>query len=209
MFGRTRGAIAGLTLVLALAGCSNGGGSDSGGTSGGGGSKGGARPVDSPLNPSQVAQAIPGKIAVPQGWHGGEPLVAQGGEAQEQCQLTARWSCAGVTAQASSEYSHGADVDAGFTVIAYDSVDNAKVGLKTLVADNHDEGGLKPLTVEAGADESDAYSKEEFGVVAMRVGTVVAMVVGQSLPKDHDLTSFAKFQVERITTAATGKNPDA
>ncbi|MGV9275729.1 hypothetical protein [Streptomyces griseosporeus] len=207
MFGGARGAVIGLALVVALAGCSNGGDSGSGG--GTGGSKGGARPVDSPLNPSQVAQAIPGKIAAPQGWHGGEPLVAQGGEAQEQCQLTARWSCAGVTAQASSEYSHGADVDAGFTLIAYDSVDNAKVGLKTLVADNHDKGGLKPLTVEAGADESDAYSKEEFGVVAMRVGTVVAMVVGQSLPADHDLTSFAKFQVERITTAATGKNPDA
>ncbi|GGX31227.1 hypothetical protein [Streptomyces noursei] len=37
----------------------------------------------------------------------------------------------------------------------------------------------------------------------------VAVMFGKQLPKDHDLPSFVKLQVNRITTAATGKNPDA
>ena len=43
----------------------------------------------------------------------------------------------------------------------------------------------------------------------MVLRVVVALVFSDSLPKDHDLQSFAKFQVQRINSVTTGKNPDA
>ncbi|MFF9013527.1 hypothetical protein ACF09C_11265 [Streptomyces sp. NPDC014870] len=97
-----------------------------------------------------------------------------------------------------------------FELLAYDSIDNAKVGMKSMVSDIHDgKPDAKPLTVDAGADETDAYADGDRPGVVLRVGTVVAFVFGESLPKDNDLQSFATFQVQRINTAATGKNPDA
>ncbi|MFD0268609.1 hypothetical protein ACFVGY_18855 [Streptomyces sp. NPDC127106] len=214
MLKKARGKAAGLALILALAGCSSDG--DSGDTGGGaGGASGGASGASAaaaPLNPSQLAQAIPGKLAAPEGWKGREPRVLNGGEAQKHCQLAARFSCAGLTGMANTQISASYDTDVKFELLAYDSVENAKAGMKTLVADTR-EGAkadtLKPLTIDVGADETDAYAKENRTNAALRVGTVVAFVIGSSLPKDHDLHSFASMQVQRITTAAAGKNPDA
>ncbi|WP_137990017.1 hypothetical protein [Streptomyces vilmorinianum] len=196
-----RGAAAGITLVLALAGCSEGS------TSGGG--AGESRAADAPFNPSQLAQAIPSELAAPKGWKGDSPLVRDGSKLRKLCEQGARFSCAGLTSYGNSRYStSGAFVD--FELLAYDSVDNAKVGMKSMVADIHDgKPDAKPLTVDAGADETDAYADGNRPGVVLRVGTVVAFVFGETLPKDNDLQSFAKFQVQRINTAATGKNPDA
>jgi hypothetical protein len=204
-----RGAAMGLTLVLALAGCTDEG---AGGIGGGGENGGDGRAADAPFNPSQLAQAVPSELAAPKGWRGESPLVKDGSEAQKLCEQAARFSCAGLTSMGTSGYQDdqsAASVD--FEVLAYDSVDNAKVGMKTLIADVRDgkSDELKPLTVDAGADETDAYADGTRPGVVLRVGTVVAFVFGESLPKDHDLQSFAKLQVQRINTAATGKNPDA
>ncbi len=67
----------------------------------------------------------------------------------------------------------------------------------------------KPLTIDTDADETDAFTDEESSTAALRVGSVVAVMPGTRLSKDRDLPSFAKVRVDRITTAATGKNPDA
>ncbi|MBB6079484.1 hypothetical protein [Streptomyces paradoxus] len=105
----------------------------------------------------------------------------------------------------------GGDTDADFTLLAYDSVESAKVGMKTMAAGQHegDTSKIKPLSVEAGADETNAYRKDPFKVVALRVGTVVALIIGENLPKNHDLQFFAKLQVDRINIAVTGRNPDS
>lgn len=209
MVSKARGAAVGLALTLVLAGCS----SDGNGNGNGNGREGGGAGVGAtPLNPSQLAQAIPSKLAAPKGWKGRQPRVLDGSEAQKQCQLAARFSCAGLTAMANTQYSQTFDTDVKFELLAYDTVDNAKAGMKTLVADTREgttADTLKPLTINAGADESDAYAKEKQTNAVLRVGTVVAFVIGTTLPQDHDLQSFASMQVQRVTSAATGKNPDA
>ncbi|WP_371575435.1 hypothetical protein [Streptomyces sp. NBC_01314] len=210
MLQKARGVAMGLALILAPAGCSDDG--DSGGGDGGGAGGGAA---DAPFAPSQPAQAIPSKLVAPKGWKGMEPSVRDGAEARKFCEQAAQWGCAGLTAFATTRYlmlESGGETDADFTLLAYDSVESAKAGMKTMVAENHegDPGTIKPLTIDVGADETDAYAKDgKFTVAALRVGTVVALVIGESLPKEHDLRSFATTQVQRITTAATGKNPDA
>ncbi|MEV4192809.1 hypothetical protein [Streptomyces toxytricini] len=113
---------------------------------------------------------------------------------------------------ANTQYSQTFDTDVKFELLAYDTVDNAKAGMKTLVADTREgttADTLKPLSINTGADETDAYAKEKQTNAALRVGTIVAFVIGTTLPQDRDLQSFASMQVQRITTAATGKNPDA
>ncbi|MFJ9824600.1 hypothetical protein ACIRSU_09495 [Streptomyces sp. NPDC101160] len=215
MLHKTRGAVAGLTLVLALAGCSGGSGGE-----GGGGKDGGGGLADAPFNPSQVAQAIPSKLAAPKGWLAQEPRVLDGSTAREQCETQGQWSCAGLTAQATTRHSDentngDKEVNVQFTLLAYDSVDNAKAAMKAAVAENHKDEKTKPkrLTIDTAADETDAFAEEDQGetyqTAELRVGSVVAVMFGRNLPKDHELPSFVKMQVDRITTSATGKNPDA
>ncbi|MFG2138629.1 hypothetical protein [Streptomyces sp. NPDC048650] len=120
-------------------------------------------------------------------------------------------SCSGVTSMGSAVYyEKDSGKDTRFTLLAYDSVDNAKVGMKTFVAHRHEAAGdkLKPLSVQAGADETDAYAKENASSAILRVGTVVAYVAAPEL-KPKDLQTLAKLQVDRIKVAATGKSPDA
>ncbi|MET9957299.1 hypothetical protein ABZ135_37885 [Streptomyces sp. NPDC006339] len=203
------GGVVGLALVLALAGCSGGSGTNGGGSNGGG-----VKAVAGPLTSAQVAQAIPSKLAAPKGWKGKTPQVQEGSELQEFCQMKGSWSCAGLSAAATTQHfdlDSGGEIDVDFELLAYDSVESAKVGMKTMVAQHHESSAaaIKPLTIDVGADETDAYAKEESSVAALRVGTVVALVYGHALPKDHDLRSFATMQVQRITTVAAGKNPDA
>ncbi|MGW7261516.1 hypothetical protein [Streptomyces sp. NPDC054834] len=170
--------------------------------------------ADAPFNPSQVAQAIPSQLAAPKGWKGQEPRVLNGNAAREQCETQAQWGCAGITGYATTQYfttDSGGDTNVMFTLLAYDSVENAKAGMKAAVAENHKDEKTKPqpLAVDTSADETDAFTDEGYPTAALRVGSVVAVMFGKQLPKDHDLPSFAKLQVDRITTAATGKNPDA
>ncbi|CAL9378050.1 hypothetical protein [Streptomyces sp. enrichment culture] len=206
---KTRAGAVGLALILALAGCS-----DDGGTSGGGTSGSDKKTVAAPLTTAQVAQAIPSELAAPAGWKGRTPRVQEGGELREFCEMKGAWSCAGLTTAATTQHfkpDSGGEIDVDFELLAYDSVDSAKVGMKTVVARHHEKNAaaIKPLTIDVGADETDAYTKEESTVAALRVGTVVALLYGHSLPKDQDLRSFATMQVERITSVAAGKNPDA
>ncbi|MBB4981171.1 hypothetical protein [Streptomyces nymphaeiformis] len=106
-------------------------------------------------------------------------------------------------------------MDVQFTLLAHDSVENAKAGMKAAVAENRKGANSKPkpLTIDTAADEIDAFTEEDQGstyqTAELRVGSVVAVMSGENLPKDHELSSFVKMQVDRITTAATGNNPDA
>lgn len=176
-------------LVLALAGCS-------------GGSNGkGDDATPAPFNASQVAQAIPGKLAASKGWKGQEPRVLDGSAAQKQCQLVGQWACAGLTSMATTQHfqlNSGGDTDVKFTLLAYDSVENAKAGMKAAVAEKHkdNQSKVKPLTIDVGADETDAYTdaddQGEYATAKLRVGSLVAVMYGTALPKAHDLQSFAK-----------------
>ncbi|MEU2505355.1 hypothetical protein ABZ621_11630 [Streptomyces sp. NPDC007863] len=199
-----RGLAMGVTLMLGLAACSDGPGGSDDPFSG---------PVAAPFNPSQVAQALPSRLSAPQGWEGDEQNVIDGGEAMEACQDAASVSCVGLTAMGETEYDSEAvsDREISFGLVAYDSVDNAKVGMKSLLAENREESGdkAKPLALDAGAEESEAYTEERDATVVLRVGTLVGYVSGSELAAPGDLQPFARLLTDRIKVAATGRNPDA
>jgi hypothetical protein len=141
------------------------------------------------------------------------PVLYEGSEALKYC-TNQGLACGGVTSMGSSQY--WADNESNsprlrFTLLAYDTVDNATAGMKNLIASRHtDKGGkVKTLTIKPGADATDAYGTDDSSTAIMRVGTVLAYVVGTDGTKPGDLQKFAKLQVDRIKATAAGKNPDA
>ncbi|MER7765246.1 hypothetical protein [Streptomyces sp. NPDC097619] len=107
-----------------------------------------------------------------------------------------------------------------FTLLAYDSVDNAKVGMKMLIEKQLEwlrKHNPKSLNLKIDADEVDASEtvgsvsdpQSRYGYVNLRIGTVAASISTEDLPRDKNLQFFAKLQAERIVIAASGKNPDA
>ncbi|GAA3252757.1 hypothetical protein [Nonomuraea helvata] len=194
MYQGVHAAILGVILLLGLTACSN-------------------DATAAQFNPSQLTQALPSKLSVPQGWEGNQQQVVDGSRAQERCQQESAPSCAGVTSLGSTLYEQtgSSDTRMRFTLIAYDTVENAKVGAKALIASEHGDAGdkLKALSIETGADETDAFTENEHSTAVLRVGTVVAFLAGLNLAKPDDMQMLAKLQVDRIRTAATGKNPDA
>jgi hypothetical protein len=83
--------------------------------------------------------------------------------------------------------------------------------LPHLITSRHtDKGGkVKTLTIQSGADATDAYRTDDSCDTITREGTVLAYVVGVDGTKPGDLQKFAKLQVDRIKATAAGKNPDA
>lgn len=201
-----RGTVVGLALLCVLTACSGESNDDPGSP--------GDETAATPLNPSQLSQAMPSKVGAPEGWRGREPQVLDGAEARKLCEQQATASCAGVTALGSAIYNLEAssDTHTRFTLLAYDSVDNAKAGYKTLVADDKEDAGTaaKALDLQpGGADDIYGYTKDGASVAEVRVGTVLASIAGRDLPNPDDLQTLVTLQVDRIKTAATGKNPDA
>lgn len=194
----SRSAVIGAICICALAACSHGGDQASA----------------TVFNPSQLSQAMPSKLGAPHGWRGSEPVVYQGSEALKYCGYQ-ELACSGVTAMGNSHYeAQNSEADSGprlrFTLLAYDGDSNAKAGMKGLVASVHKQDAKsKALSIQSWADETDAYTTGDSSSAVMRVGTVVAYVAGVHVTKPADLQKFAKLQVERIKTAAGGKNPDA
>ncbi|WEH18487.1 hypothetical protein [Streptomyces sp. VNUA24] len=192
-------------LMVGLAACSEESSADNDGSSG-------SDATTVAFNPSQLSQALPSKIGAPQGWRGKQPVLYEGAEAQKQCGYQ-ELSCAGLTSLGSSVYypTSSSDTNVRFTLAAYDTVDNAKVGMKTLVASVHEDEGdsLKTLSIQAGADQTEAFADDDSSSAILRVGTIVSYVAGIHVSKPDDLQMLATMQVDRIKTSATGKNPDA
>ncbi|MFG3308638.1 hypothetical protein [Streptomyces wuyuanensis] len=69
--------------------------------------------------------------------------------------------------------------------------------------------GTEPLTVEAGADETEAFTERDRGDVIMRVGAVVVHLNSDDDKTTAALEQFSVLQVERIEKAAAGQEPEA
>ncbi|MBQ0866781.1 hypothetical protein [Streptomyces sp. RK75] len=199
----------GAVLVLGLAGCSEASDADDSGKGGLG--DGDAMVVR--LSPSQLSQALPSKLSAPKGWEGEQREVVQGSEAWEQCEQQGDLTCSGLTSLGTTRFEkpYPSKASMKFTLLAYDTEDNAKVGMKELVTAEHEDAGdkLKPRTVKAGADDTDAFDETYHSTAILRVGTVVAFLPGKHLPQADHLRTFAKLQVDRVKIASAGKNPDA
>ncbi|WP_405713676.1 MULTISPECIES: hypothetical protein [unclassified Streptomyces] len=183
------------------------------------------------LSPDQVQSSLPSNNSLPKGWHlalmGSTPTLTEGAEATENCGSETGTSCAGLTAagrisingpQTTEEFKADADEQyVAIQIFSFDSAENATVAMKALMAtvrkDAEGDTPTKPLKISAGAEETDAFFEEISGKystdVSMRTGAVVIKMSGYDLKKTDIAGVVAKLQVDRITKAAHGKNPDA
>ncbi|MFG2716618.1 hypothetical protein ACGFX2_39810 [Streptomyces goshikiensis] len=153
------------------------------------------------LSAEQVRVAIPSGGSLPEGWIGGswasKPQVDEGAKAAKECGPDTQTSCAGLTAYGhrsvetkENAESTGKGAPVHFHVYSFDTAENAGVAFKGLAANKRKQaskGGSAPapLTISAGADETDAFSEDvsgEYSVeVMMRVGGVVVYLNGYNL----------------------------
>ncbi|TLS45659.1 hypothetical protein FE633_12845 [Streptomyces montanus] len=218
-----RGTVLATLLVVAMTGC--GGGSEESGPAGGQNGDSlegheGKAPVA--LTSDQVRMALPSTGSLPEGWRvavGGSAEAKAGQEAASDCENDTQSNCGGlVTMGRAMLEAVGAsqwDNTVFVKVHSFDSVENAGVAMKSLVAAARKQAGTdaEPMKVSAGAEETDAFSEEISDYysadVTMRVGTVVVHLSGTDLAKTDGIDALAKFQIDRIKQAASGKNPDA
>ncbi|WP_405959329.1 hypothetical protein OG239_36255 [Streptomyces sp. NBC_00868] len=212
-------------LAVVLAGC----GGDPVGRANGDSLEGHESATSLTLSAEQVRVAIPSGGSLPEGWIGGnwasKPQVDEGAKAAKECGPDTQTSCAGLTAYGhrsvetkENAESTGKGAPVWFHIYSFDTAENAGVAFKGLVANKRkqaSQGGSPPapLTISAGADETDAFSEDvsgEYSVqVMMRVGGVVVYLKGYDQRKPDDLQGLAKLQIDRIRKTAEGKNPDA
>lgn len=178
------------------------------------------------LTSSQVQAVLPGSSSLPGEWGGvggGGEDVLYGAEAAKDCGFDTGTSCAGLTArgmrvveqQTAEELVANAPEQTVFIkVYAFDSVENAAVASKAMVArEREDNDDAQPLKIAAGAEETEAFSmklSDRYSTsVTMRTGAVVISLKGSDLKNADDMQALAKLQVDRIAKTAAGKNPDA
>ncbi|MGW7359069.1 hypothetical protein ACWGI0_21165 [Streptomyces sp. NPDC054802] len=214
----TRGIAAGVVLMAALTAC---GGSDDGLDAFRG--DGDKPPVT--LTPDMVRTALPSRASAPKGFEGDDIKVEVGDEAVEECADSTESNCGGLLSMGATDFDtddsgrgdssdYNGDVD--FGILAFRSPDDARATYKALVTKERskaEEDGkkAKPVEIDAGAEETDAFEDADGEtMVMMRIGSVVAVVNGEGTfvvkPNYNDL---AKLQIDRLKKTAQGMNPDA
>ncbi|MGW4163663.1 hypothetical protein [Streptomyces sp. NPDC004788] len=66
---------------------------------------------------------------------------------------------------------------------------------------------MKPLEMNTGAEETQAFQHDNSIHVVMRVGSVVAYVMASDTSPDN-VKYAAKLQIARVQAVAAGINPD-
>lgn len=125
-------------------------------------------------------------------------------------------SSAGARGETTYDKSGDSEHQILFTVMAFDTQDNARVAMKGLAARVSAAGyaePAKPITIETGAQETQAFSgqsraEDTTNFAIMLIGNVVAEVesVGESRSM---LQEQSALQVQRIKLASADKNPDS
>ncbi|MFV0137877.1 hypothetical protein ACLGIH_32590 [Streptomyces sp. HMX87] len=90
-----------------------------------------------------------------------------------------------------------------FTLFSFDSPQAASAVAKGMAARKRDGGGtaLEPVRIEAGADDTDAFSSGRLTDVVMRVGGVVAYVRAVET-ETGNVNHAATHQADRIKNVA-------
>ncbi|OXY95708.1 hypothetical protein BEK98_16355 [Streptomyces diastatochromogenes] len=206
MFKAVRGIAFGVVLMAALTAC----GSSDGGQGGGSDPKKTSPIV---LDPDMVLRALISKAAAPKGWQGGGGDLFDSDKVTEVCRENTSSDCVGLSTVGRSTISpEDENLDSvEIRVYAFQSPDDAKVTMKAFVA--HDRkysvDGSKPPRISTDAEETEAFTLTDHTDVIMRVGGVVVSLRGPGGDRQPDYQTLAKVQIDRIKTAATGKNPDA
>ncbi|MFJ8078901.1 hypothetical protein ACIQ7Q_34440 [Streptomyces sp. NPDC096176] len=213
-----RGITAGVVLMAVLTAC---GGSDDGLDAFRG--DGDKPPVT--LTPDMVRTALPSKASAPKGFEGDNIKVEAGDEAVEECAAWTESNCGGLLSIGATDFdtddsgrsdSSDYDGEVGFGLLAFQSPGDASATYKALVTKERskaekDGKKAKPLEIDAGAEETEAFEDADGEtMVMMRIGSVVAVVNGDgTFVEKPNYNDFAKLQIDRLKKTAQGMNPDA
>ncbi|MFF1906521.1 hypothetical protein [Kitasatospora sp. NPDC058218] len=177
--------------------------------------------------PDQVRDALPGQATLPTGWRlasgAKPPQVIEQAEASSTCRKKLVISCSGLQLGGTVRYELAAntDNDIRFTLLTFDSVENAGPAFDAMVSSlEKDDDKVRRINVKAAAEQSQGFerpaesSDSAGGVVAsamaLRVGTVVVLIELDEDERDHrTLQQFTALQAERIKRVQQGTDPDA
>lgn len=125
---------------------------------------------------------------------------------------------AGLVAMGSDSYDEGTvnrpegdpEQRANVVVLSFGSAEGAKAVMRNLVNVGRRGGSPQPTKIEAGAQDSEAFSTSDSGVystqVTMRVDKVVISVWGADLKQPSDIQPIAETLVDRVKRASEGKS---
>ncbi|MCF3105957.1 hypothetical protein IPZ58_30930 [Streptomyces roseoverticillatus] len=159
--------------------------------------------------------ALPVEAGVGDIFVGGNPVVVQEGEALTHCSAETKSPCAGLQAAGKKEMDARGSADKTrleFTLYTFRTEEEASRAMKDLAEQQRkssaeDGTPSKPLTVDSGADETDAIQDGDRSHVVMRIGAVVAHVDASGAERGN-VEHAAKVQVARVKSVAAGINPD-
>ncbi|WP_424855956.1 hypothetical protein [Streptomyces sp. SAI-170] len=163
-----------------------------------------------------MRSAMPDREQLPVGWRGeAAPEVIEGEEARTQClMMAARCASAGVVAIGSDTYDEGtvnrpdgdSEHKAQVVVLSFESAKGARTVMRNLVNVGRSAGSQQLVKIEAGAQDTETWSKRESGLyatqVVLRVDRVVILLAGEHLKQPADLEPVAKTLVARVKEAA-------
>ncbi|MFF7727173.1 hypothetical protein [Streptomyces sp. NPDC008001] len=159
--------------------------------------------------------ALPVEAGVGGIFVGSNPVVVQEGEALTHCSAETKSPCAGLQAAGKKEMDARGSTGKTrleFTLCTFRTAQEASRAMKDLAEQQRKPGAQdgtppKPLTVDCGADETDAVQDGGRSHVVMRIGAVVAHVEASGAERGN-VEHAAKVRVARVKSVAAGINPD-
>ncbi|MEU8622595.1 hypothetical protein [Streptomyces sp. NPDC048623] len=211
---------AAVAAVLALTGAACGEGNSTAGSAGAGGTAAGSTAAASTgaspasIDATGLFSALPVESGVGDIFVGDDAAVIQDGEALAECSKETESSCAGIQAAGKKEMeARGSDeTRLEFTLFTFATTDQAAGAMKDLAEQRRKrsaENGTppQPLTIDSGADETEAMRDGDRCHIIMRIGTVVSHVYTNGA-QDENVEHAVKVQVARVKSVAAGINPD-
>lgn len=230
-----RGAAVAAVMALALTGCKDGsapaeGTAKAGPTTGGATAKAPAKGGGETSAPADVVtpnfpqvwldatglySALPSDGSLGAFMVGGDPVVIQGDDAAKGCPQVTKTPCAGVQAFGHRDMEargSAAKERVEFTLFTFGTVKDASTLVKDLAEHERKKSAengepAKPVTVDAGADETEAMQDGDHVEVVMRIGEVVAHLHASDT-KLGNVAYAAKAQIARVKSVSNGVNPD-
>ncbi|MEV7796673.1 hypothetical protein AB0O68_32610 [Streptomyces sp. NPDC087512] len=165
-----------------------------------------------------MRSAMPDRESLPAGWQGeANPEVREAKDALHDCvAMLAACKSAGLVAMGTDSYDEGTvnrpdgdiEHEAAVFVLSFDSIQGAKKVMKGLAEGGRASGARQPVTIQAGAQDTEAHSTSNSGgymtQATMRVGKVVIAVRGEELKDPSDIQPIAQTLVDRVKKASQG-----
>ncbi|MFF0476385.1 hypothetical protein [Streptomyces sp. NPDC004284] len=159
--------------------------------------------------------ALPSDGSVGDVMVGGDPVVVQGDDVVKGCSKLTQSPCAGIQAIGNRDMEARGSADEArveFTLFTFATAKDASTTMKDLAEHERKESAeygepAKPVTVDAGADETEAMQDGDRFDVVMRIGAVVAHLHASDTELGN-VEYAAKVQIARVKSVSNGINPD-